>query len=136
MKKNETRIVIWNSPNYDASHIKVLKINNNIVIKLSNEIPIQQYLTQTYKETKESAIEYYEKAVAIPEETEAKPQESDEIFNKVQQAFKEDNQELVRPNIEQRQARLKSRFFLEKDSLSQSKKHLFDSWITWKKMGC
>lgn len=110
---NIVRIVIWNSPNYDASHIKVLKINNNIVIKLSNEIPIQQYLTQTYKETKESAIEYYEKAVAIQEETEAKPQESDEIFNKVQQAFKEDNQELVRPNIEQRQARLKSRFFLE-----------------------
>ncbi|MBQ8886834.1 MAG: N-acetylmuramoyl-L-alanine amidase [Candidatus Gastranaerophilales bacterium] len=113
IEPNIVRIVIWNSPNYDASHIKVLKINNNIVIKLSNEIPIQQYLTQTYKETKESAIEYYEKAVAIQEETEVKPQESDEIFNKVQQAFKEDNQELVRPNIEQRQARLKSRFFLE-----------------------
>ena len=113
IEPNIVRIVIWNSPNYDASHIKVLKINNNIVIKLSNEIPIQQYLTQTYKETKESAIEYYEKAVAIQEETETKPQESDEIFNKVQQAFKEDNQELVRPNIEQRQARLKSRFFLE-----------------------
>ena len=110
---NIVRIVIWNSANYDASHIKVLKINNNIVIKLSNEIPIQQYLTQTYKETKESAIEYYEKAVAIQEETTTKPQESDEIFNKVQQAFKEDNNELVRPNIEQRQARLKSRFFLE-----------------------
>ena len=113
IEPNIVRIVIWNSANYDASHIKVLKINNNIVIKLSNEIPIQQYLTQTYKETKESAIEYYEKAVAIQEETEAKPQESDEIFNKVQQAFKEDNQELVRPNIDQRQARLKSRFFLE-----------------------
>ena len=113
IEPNIVRIVIWNSPNYDASHIKILKINNNIVIKLSNEIPIQQYLTQTYKETKESAIEYYEKAVAIQEEAEVKPQESDEIFNKVQQAFKEDNQELVRPNIEQRQARLKSRFFLE-----------------------
>ena len=110
---NIVRIVIWNSDNYDSSHIKILKINNNIVIKLSNEIPIQQYLTQTYKETKESAIEYYEKAVAIQEEVETKYQESDEIFNKVQQAFKEENQELVRPNIEQRQARLKSRFFLE-----------------------
>ena len=113
IEPNIVRIVIWNSTNYDASQIKVLKINNNIVIKLSNEIPIQQYLTQTYKETKESAIEYYEKAVAIQEETEQKHQESDEIFNKVQQAFKEENQELVRPNIEQRQARLKSRFFLE-----------------------
>ena len=113
IEPNIVRVVIWNSPTYDASHIKVLKINNNIVIKLSNEIPIQQYLTQTYKETKESAIEYYEKAVAIQEETTPQPQESDEIFNKVQQAFKEENQELVRPNIEQRQARLKSRFFLE-----------------------
>lgn len=110
---NIVRIVIWNNPNYDASQIKVLKIKNNIIIKLSNEIPIQQYLTQTYKETKTSAIEYYEKAVAIPEEPQAQV-ESDEIFNKVQEAFKAGEDELVRPNIEQKQARLKSRFFLEK----------------------
>lgn len=114
IEPNVVRIVIWNSPNYDSSQIKILKIKNNIIIKLSNEIPIQQYLTQTYKETKESAIEYYEKAVAIPEEVKTTPKESDEIFNKVQEAFKDENQELVRPNIEQRQARLKSRFFLEK----------------------
>ena len=107
---NIVRIVIWNSPEYDASQIKVLKIKNNIIIKLSNEIPLQQYLSQTYKETKESSVEYYDKAVVIPEEK--APAESDEIFNKVQQAFNEDK-ELVRPNIEQKQARLKSRFFLE-----------------------
>ena len=110
---NIVRIVIWKSPNYDTSQIKVLKIKNNIIIKLNNEIPTQQYLTQTYKETKTSAIEYYEKAIAIPEEKQS-TNESDEIFQKVQQAFKEDDQELVRPNIEQRQAKLKSRFFLEK----------------------
>lgn len=114
IEPNIVRIVIWNSPNYDSSQIKILKIKNNIIIKLSNEIPIQQYLTQTYKETKKSAIEYYEKAVAIPEEVKTTTKESDEIFNKVQEAFKDENQELVRPNIEQRQARLKSRFFLEK----------------------
>ena len=113
VEPNIVRIVIWNNPNYDASQIKVLKIKNNIIIKLSNEIPIQQYLTQTYKETKTSAIEYYEKAVAIPEEPQASV-ESDEIFNKVQEAFKAGEEELVRPNIEQKQARLKSRFFLEK----------------------
>ncbi len=107
------RIVIMSAADYDSSQIKVLKIKNNIIIKLNNEKPIQQYLTQIYKETKESAIEYFEKAVAISQE---KPAESDEIFNKVQQAFKDDSQELVRPNIEQKQARLKSRFFLDKVS--------------------
>ena len=107
---NVVRIVIWNNPNYDSSQIKVLQIKNNIIIKLSNEIPLQQYLSQIYKETKESSVEYYDKAVVIPEEKQ--PVESDEIFNKVQQAFNEDK-ELVRPNIEQKQARLKSRFFLE-----------------------
>ena len=107
---NVVRIVIWNNPNYDASQIKVLQIKNNIIIKLSNEIPLQQYLSQIYKETKESSVEYYDKAVVIPEEKQ--PAETDEIFNKVQQAFNEDK-ELVRPNIEQKQARLKSRFFLE-----------------------
>ena len=112
LEPNIVRIVIWKSPNYDASQIKVLKIKNNIIIKLNNETPIQQYLTQIYKETKTSAIEYYEKAIAIQEDK--RTSESDEIFNKVQQAFKEDDQQLVRPNIEQRQAKLKSRFFLEK----------------------
>ena len=29
---NIVRIVIWNSPNYDTSQIKVLKIKNNIII--------------------------------------------------------------------------------------------------------
>lgn len=112
IEPNIVRIVIWNNQNYDASQIKILKIKNNIIIKLSNEIPLQQYLTQIYKETKESSVEYYDKAVVIPEEkTESA---SDEIFNKVQKAFHDDDTQLVRPNQEQKQARLKSRFFLEK----------------------
>lgn len=110
---NIVRIVLWNSANYDTTQLKVLRIKNNIIIKLSSETPLQQYLTQIYKETKGSAVEYYDKAVVIPEE---KPltNESDEIFKKVQQAFNEDDQQIVRPNIEQKQAKLKSRFFLEK----------------------
>lgn len=109
---NVVRIVIWKSQNYDTSQIKILRIKNNIIIKLSSETPLQQYLTQVYKETSTSSVDIYDKAVAIPEE---KPQIqiSDEIFNQVQQAFKNDDNELVRPNIEQKQARLKSRFFLE-----------------------
>ena len=59
------RIVINNSPNYNTSQIKVLKIKNNIIIKLSNETPLQQYLTQTYKETKGTSVEYYDKTVVI-----------------------------------------------------------------------
>ncbi len=112
VEPNIVRIVIWNSPKYDSSQIKVLKIKNNIIIKLNNDKPLQQYLTQIYKETKGSSIEYYEKAIAIQETQNTK--EADEIFNKVQQAFKEDDNQLVRPNIEQKQAKLKSRFFLEK----------------------
>ena len=113
------RLVIWNSENYDATNIKLLKIKNNLIIKLSNEIPLQKYLTQIYKESKESSVEYNDNVTVIQEEkqtveTSSTSTESDEIFDKVQQAFKEDNQQLVRPNIEQKQARLKSRFFLEK----------------------
>ena len=115
---NTVRIVIWNSADYDASQIKVLNMQNNIIIKLSNEVPLQHYLSQIYRETKESAVEFYEKAVAVQEQTVVTEQprtiqEADEIFNQVQKAFKEDDSEIVRPNIEQRQAKLKSRFFLE-----------------------
>ncbi|MCD7878584.1 MAG: N-acetylmuramoyl-L-alanine amidase [Candidatus Gastranaerophilales bacterium] len=115
---NIVRIVIWNSPDYDTSKIKVLTIKNNIIIKLNDEIPTQKYLTQTYRETKESAADYYDKTIIIPPDTTANKKESDEIFNKVQQAFKEEENQLVRPNIEQKQAKLKSRYFLEKISIS------------------
>ncbi|MBQ3641309.1 N-acetylmuramoyl-L-alanine amidase [bacterium] len=114
VEPNIVRIVIWNSPNYDTSQIKILKIKNNFILKLSNEVPSQKYLTQVYRETNESAVEYYDKVTIIPETKPAVTKESDEIFDKVQQAFSEGNQQLVRPNIEQKQARLKSRFFLEK----------------------
>lgn len=111
---NVVRIVIWNSSDYDAAKIKVLRIKNNIIIKLSDETLLQQYLTQIYKETKTSAVDFYDKAIIIPEETQT-VKESDEIFNKVQEAFNaKDDEQIVRPNIEQKQARLKSRFFLEK----------------------
>ena len=95
-----------------------MKIKNNLIIKLSNEIPLQKYLTQIYKESEASLVEYNDNVTVIQEEKQTaetpSTTESDEIFDKVQQAFKEDNQQLVRPNIEQKQARLKSRFFLEK----------------------
>lgn len=109
---NIVRIVIWEAKNYDASQIKVLKIKNNIIIKLNSEIPLPKYLTQVYRETSTSAVDYYDKAVVIAEER-PKIEVSDEIFNQVQQAFKNEDKELVRPNIEQKQAKLKSRFFLE-----------------------
>lgn len=112
VEPNIVRLVIWNSQNYDTSQIKVLRIKNNIIIKLNSDIPLQQYLTQVYKETALSAVDYYDKAVVIPEEK-PKIQISDEIFNQVQQAFKDDDNQLVRPNIEQKQAKLKSRYFLE-----------------------
>ena len=105
------RIVIWSSDNYNPSQIKVLNIKNNIIIKLGSEKPLQQYLTQVYKETNESDIEYYDKAIVTAEGK--KTEEADEIFNSIQKAFSTDTDELVRPNIEQKQARLKSRFFLE-----------------------
>ncbi len=115
---NIVRVVIHVSDGYDSSEIKVLNIKNNIIIKLGSEKPLQQYLTQVYKETKESSIEYYDKAVVIAEGK--KTQEADEIFNSIQRAFSEDGQELVRPNIEQKQARLKSRFFLDSISVKNS----------------
>ncbi len=109
---NVVRIVLWNSPEYSSENVKILKIKNNIIVKLNNAIPKQEYLTQVYRETKDSSADYYDKTIIYQNIEEKK--EADEIFDKVQQAFKTNEQELVRPNIEQKQAKLKSRFFLEK----------------------
>ena len=112
------RVVLWNSPNYNPANIKVLNINNNIIIKLNNSVPQQKYQTQIYRETKERSADYYDKTIIFQNIEEKK--ESDEIFDKVQKAFKENEQELVRPNIEQKRARLKSRFFVEKAYIQNS----------------
>ncbi len=109
------RIVLWNSSGYNPANIKVLNINNNIIIKLNNSMPQQKYQTQVYRETKDSSADYFDKTIIY--QNVKQKNESDEIFDKVQKAFKENEQELVRPNIEQKRAKLKSRFFVEKASV-------------------
>lgn len=113
LSPDTVRVVLWNALNYNPENIRILNVKNNIIIKLDNVVPEQKYLTRVYSETKDSSFDYFDKTVISQSQSESK-QESDEIFNSVQQAFKDNSQELVRPNIEQKQARLTSRFFLDK----------------------
>ncbi len=55
------RIVMTNSPGFDLKNVKVMSIGGNIIIKLQNYKPSQNYLTPIYREVQNSAYDYFEK---------------------------------------------------------------------------
>lgn len=111
------RIVISYNSSINPEQIKILKHNNNLIIKLKNNTPIQDYLTQVYREIKESPYDYYERAsvseetvqnlaiaptttpkpTVIPKPNVVKPpiQPSNEIYNQIQQAFSETTDQMA-----------------------------------------
>ncbi len=115
---NVVRIVINYNKDYDVSKIKFNTINNNLFIKLDDKAPSQPYLTQVYRETKESVYDYKE-ITSVAENVPPPLQPQDEIFNQVRSAFNETQGALVLPNIEQKQARLMSRYFINRFDVRQ-----------------
>lgn len=120
------RIVISCSPFIEPEQIKILKHNNNLIIKLKNTTPTQDYLTQIYREIKESPFDFYEKtsvAEEIPVPTMSapkpstisrppvrklqKPQTKNQVFNDIQQAFDETTDKIV-PEIAKVQPKIES----------------------------
>ncbi len=58
---NIVRIVMTYTPQLEPENVKVLSVGGNIVIKLQNYKPSQDYLTPVYREVKSSAYDYFEK---------------------------------------------------------------------------
>ena len=116
---NVVRVVINYNDEYDISKIKLNMINNNLFIKLDDKTPAQAYLTQVYRESKESPYDYNEKTSVVENVIAPMPKPQDEIFNQVRSAFNESQGTLVLPNIEQKQARLMSRYFINRFDVKQ-----------------
>lgn len=104
------RIVISYDNSVNPEQIKILKHNNNLIIKLKNTTPTQDYLTQVYREFKESPYDYYEKT-SVTEETppvqtpipaprptavqKTAIHPKNDIYNQVQQAFSETTDQIT-----------------------------------------
>lgn len=108
------RIVISYTNGINPEQIKILKHNNNLIIKLKNNTPVQDYLTQIYREIKESPYDFYErtsveeevpqpvaaapKAIVVPKSTSkqiSKTKPKSEVFKEIQQAFNETTTNIV-----------------------------------------
>ncbi len=83
------RIVVSSDPTFKLQNIKVLKNNNNIIIKLNNTTPIQEYLTQIYRELTDSPYDYIEKTTVAPIKEAPKPQPSQAAKTNITQPTKE-----------------------------------------------
>lgn len=99
------RIVIYYDESFDPEQLQVLKQNNNIMFKISNTVPKQEYLTQIYREIKNNSNDFYDKTTAVPEQALAQPLPNPQtksttvkppvstnnidMFNQIQKAFNE-----------------------------------------------
>lgn len=110
------RIVVYYDQDFNPDQLQVLKQNNNLMLKISNTVPNQDYLTQIYREIKNSSSDFYDKTMAIPESaltSTSKPQvqkqvikapvpnSSTDMFNQIQKAFNETTDQMyyqVNPN--------------------------------------
>lgn len=110
------RIVISYDPSFNPDNLKVLKNNNNLIIKINNATPIQDYLTQIYREISENPYDYIEKTTITTQNgapkptliTTAKPtpasaakpatppkvQSNNDLFNQIEKAFNDNTSQL------------------------------------------
>ena len=58
---NIVRVVMTYTDKLQAENVKILSLGGNIIIKLENYKPSQDYLTPIYREVKSSAYDYFEK---------------------------------------------------------------------------
>lgn len=63
------RIVVYYDEDFNPNQLQILKSNNNILFKINNEAPKQDYLTQIYREIKNSSNDFYDKTLSLPEQT-------------------------------------------------------------------
>lgn len=122
---NVVRIVITYSSNINPNQIRVLKHNGNLVIKVQNTTLRQEYMTQVYREQKNSPYDYYEKTT-VTENNNSSAQASNpenQLFKEIQNAFNENTsqvaakvgvspEELVRPPAPTKEYKTKTRYFI------------------------
>lgn len=127
------RVVITYSSSTNPNQIRLLKLNGNLIIKLKNETPVQDYLTQVYREFKDSPFDFYEKTTVKQEgiTTPPSPPQNNDLFNQIQQAFNETTTQMassvssstkeqpVRNNPPIKESKLKSRYYIDKMFLRQ-----------------
>ncbi len=113
---NTVRIVMTYTNKLQPENVQILSLGGNIIIKLQNYKPSQDYLTPVYREVKSSAYDYFEKvrvseSVITPSEdpitlTPAEPGKPAKTTSTIPQ------NEPVRLNPPVQESKLLSRFFV------------------------
>lgn len=118
---NTVRIVMNYTNKLRPQDLKIMSLGGNIIIKLQNYKPSQDYLTPIYREVKSSAYDYYEK-VRITEAEIIPPAEANQVVLTPAEPNKngvvQPNQKIVlqnepvRVNPPVQESKLRSRFFV------------------------
>lgn len=91
---NVVRVVVYFSENYKVSDLKLLRINNNIIVKFNNKICSDaNYMRTSYRDDKFENTDYYSfismqsQNITTDEKPVAQVSSSEKVLSQIQQAF-------------------------------------------------
>lgn len=103
---NKVRVVIFLEDNYNVSNIKILRIKNNLFIKLKNPTLRNDYFQNTYRDEHSSAGDFYEYTTVMASDT-----PSNDIVEQIQDAFQTGN------SLTKKDLKLNSKYYLNNASV-------------------
>lgn len=107
---NVVRVVMYFDENYDASDLKLVRIRNNIIIKLKNNGYSDTYFQNTYRDEHASSSDFYEYMTVTTPVTHQP--EGDDIVLQLQQAFNNALPQVI-PQIEKKTLKLNTKYYIE-----------------------
>lgn len=109
---NVVRVVMYFDDDFNTSDIKLLRVKNNIIIKLKNNGFSDSYFQNTYRDEHASSSDFYEYLTVttpVKQETAA-----DDIVEQLQKAFNTSIQQLTTPELtEKKTLKLNTKYYIE-----------------------
>ena len=106
---NTVRVVLYPADGFNPSTLKILRIKNNIIIKIKNPNLNEVYFNTTYRDEHSSPSDFYESL------TVEVPQPQDNMVNQIQQAFNNTvSPKLDAPAFIKKKLKLNTKFYLNK----------------------
>lgn len=110
---NVVRVVMYFDEDFDSSDIKLLRVKNNIIIKLKNNGYSDTYFQNTYRDEHASSSDFYE-YLTVTTPVPFQPVISEDIVEQLQKAFNTVIPQVTGPDqTEKKSLRLNTKYYIE-----------------------
>lgn len=104
---NQIRVVLYLDDNFDSQNINFLRVNNNIIIQLSDKMCDKEYFQPIYSDETISSSDFYENLKVVEDSQNLPTASKTEMISEIQNAF-----DALDKNIERKDFKLRSKYYL------------------------